>query len=64
MVTLHTVLKDPSYNEKAVLKKICKMANKVVVMSHKAVGFLTKIYDVQKAKIVLIEHGAPDMNQE
>ena len=62
IVTLHTILKKPSYNEKAVLKEICKMANKVVVMSHKAVQFLTRIYDVPKEKIVLIEHGVPDIH--
>jgi glycosyltransferase involved in cell wall biosynthesis len=62
IVTLHTILKTPSYNEKAVLKEICKMANKVVVMSHKAVQFLTTIYDVPEEKIALIEHGVPDIH--
>ena len=61
IVTLHTILKTPSYNEKAVLKEICKMAQKIVVMSHKAVEFLTTIYDVPKEKIALIEHGVPDI---
>ena len=62
IVTLHTILKTPSYNEKAVLKEICKMAHKIVVMSHKAVEFLTSIYDVSKEKIALIEHGVPDIH--
>src|SRR5258708_1128805 len=62
VVTLHTVLNAPSYNEKAVLKEICKMANKIVVMSHKAVGFLTSIYNVPQEKIVFIEHGVPDIH--
>ncbi len=62
IVTLHTILKTPSYNEKAILKEICKMASKVVVMSHKAVEFLTSIYDVPKAKIKIIEHGVPDIH--
>ncbi len=62
IVTLHTILKTPSYNEKAVLKEICKMAHKIVVMSHKAVEFLTSIYDVPKEKIALIEHGVPDIH--
>jgi glycosyltransferase involved in cell wall biosynthesis len=62
MVTLHTILKNPSYNEKAVLKEICKMANKVVVMSNKAIQFLTSIYDVPEEKIALIEHGVPDIH--
>jgi glycosyltransferase involved in cell wall biosynthesis len=62
IVTLHTILQTPSYNEKAVLKEICKMAAKIVVMSHKAVEFLTTIYDVPKEKIALIEHGVPDIH--
>ncbi len=62
VVTLHTVLKSPSYNEKAVLKEICKMASKIVVMSHKAVGFLTNIYEVPEEKIAFIEHGVPDFH--
>jgi glycosyltransferase involved in cell wall biosynthesis len=61
VVTFHTVLNAPSYNEKAVLKEICKMASKIVVMSHKAVGFLTTIYNVPKEKIAFIEHGVPDI---
>ena len=61
VVTLHTILKSPSYNEKAVLQQICKMAHKVVVMSHKAIEFLTGIYDVDKEKIAYIEHGVPDI---
>ncbi|WP_321995593.1 glycosyltransferase family 4 protein [Draconibacterium orientale] len=62
IVTLHTILKTPSYNERAVLKEICKMACKIVVMSHKAIEFLTTIYDVPKEKIALIEHGVPDIH--
>lgn len=61
IVTLHTIVKEPSYNEKAVLKEICKMANKVVVMSHKAIEFLVDIYNVDRDKIVYIEHGVPDI---
>lgn len=60
IVTLHTIVKTPSYNEKAVLQEICKMANRVVVMSQKAIGFLIDIYDVPEDKIVFIEHGVPD----
>jgi glycosyltransferase involved in cell wall biosynthesis len=62
IVTLHTILKNPSYNEKSVLQEICKMANKVVVMSHKAIEFLTNIYNVPEEKIVFIEHGVPDIH--
>lgn len=62
VVTLHTILKTPSYNQKIVLQQICKMASKIVVMSHKAIEFLTDIYQVPKEKIVFIEHGVPDIH--
>lgn len=60
VVTLHTIIKTPSYNEKTILQEICKMANRVVVMSQKAIGFLIDIYGVPKEKIAYIEHGVPD----
>lgn len=62
ITTLHTILETPSYTEKAILKEICKMSDRVIVMSHKAVHFLVEIYDVPKKKIVLIEHGVPDIH--
>ena len=61
VVTLHTILKAPSYNEKAVLQEIGKMAQKIVVMSQKAIDFLIDIYAVPREKIALIEHGVPDI---
>jgi len=61
VVTLHTIIKNPSYDQKAVLVEICKMAKKLVVMSHKAIELLTTLYEVDKRKIVYIEHGVPDI---
>ena len=61
IVTLHTVLKTPSYNEKAITLEICKMATRIVVMTNKAIEFLTEIYGIPADKIVLIEHGVPDV---
>lgn len=61
MVTLHTILKSPSSNEKAILQEICRMANRVIVMSRKAITFLEEIYDIPEEKITFIEHGVPDI---
>lgn len=61
IVTLHTILKNPSYNERAVLSEICKMAHTLVVMTNKAITFLVDIYGVPREKIELIEHGVPDI---
>ena len=62
ITTLHTVLKAPSYNEKAVMKEICKMSDRLVVMTHKAMRLLLNIYDVPQKNIALIEHGVPDIH--
>ncbi|GAA4431922.1 glycosyltransferase family 4 protein [Ravibacter arvi] len=62
LVTLHTVLRNPSYNERAVLTEICKLANSIVVMSQTAVEMLTEEYEISAKKIVKIEHGVPDIH--
>ncbi len=61
IVTLHTILKTPSFSQKSIMQEICTMADRVVVMSHKAIEFLEEIYNVPKEKISLFEHGVPDI---
>ncbi|MCJ7448397.1 MAG: glycosyltransferase family 4 protein [Bacteroidales bacterium] len=61
IVTIHTIIKSPSYNQKAILVEICRMANKIIVMSHKAIEFLTTIYKVEREKIVFVDHGVPNI---
>ena len=58
---LHTILKDPSYVQLTIIREIAKYSSKIVVMSQKAVGFLTTIYGISEDKIRLIEHGVPDL---
>jgi glycosyltransferase involved in cell wall biosynthesis len=61
IVTLHTVMQNPSNNQKEVLQTICGMANRVVVMSHKAIEMLVDIYEIPRNKIAYIEHGVPNI---
>ena len=61
IVTFHTVLKDPSYTQKLIVEEISRKAARIVVMSRLAVDFLTDIYHIPKEKIVVIEHGVPEM---
>ncbi len=62
IVIFHTVLRDPSYNEKNIVREIGKHAEKIVVMSRLAVEFLTNIYEIPLEKIDVIEHGVPDFD--
>ena len=58
---LHTVLKQPTYIQQTIIQQIAKRSSSIVVMSQKAIGFLTSIYQVPKEKIKYIEHGVPDL---
>lgn len=58
---LHTVLKDPSYVQRIIIREIAEQSSKVVVMSKRAVDFLTNIYEIPADKIQIIEHGVPDV---
>lgn len=62
IVTLHTVMNSPNYNEKAVLIEVCKMASKIVVMSRKAMELLVDLYEVPQNKMIFIEHGVPEIH--
>ncbi|MBD1393092.1 glycosyltransferase family 4 protein [Mucilaginibacter glaciei] len=58
---LHTILKEPSYVQRIIIREIAEQSSKIIVMSKRAVEFLTTIYDVPADKIQIIEHGVPDL---
>lgn len=62
LVTFHTVLKEPTFSEKAIISEIGKKADKVAVMSKMAVTFLEEIYQIPRKKITIIRHGFPEFD--
>ncbi len=58
---LHTIIKEPSYVQRVIIREIAEQSSKIIVMSKRAVEFLTTIYDVPFEKIQIIEHGVPDL---
>ncbi|WP_408587285.1 glycosyltransferase [Novosphingobium sp.] len=60
IVTLHTVLAEPSPDQRRVLDHILRRASKVMVMSRHSQGMLVREYGVDPARIAVIPHGAPD----
>lgn len=60
IVTLHTVIQVPSFTQKEILQRIGKIANRIVVMSYKAIEMLVEIYGIPREKIAYIEHGVPN----
>lgn len=61
VTTLHTVLREPSPTQRAVMDELLRLSERVVVMSQKAVGFLADIHGLPRDKVDLIPHGIPDI---
>jgi len=61
VTTLHTVLREPSPDQRAVLSEIAALSDRLVVMSQRGAEFLQEIYGVPEAKIAIIPHGIPDV---
>ncbi|MBK9925109.1 MAG: glycosyltransferase family 4 protein [Anaerolineales bacterium] len=61
VTTLHTILRDPTPDQRRVLEEIVSLSDRVVVMSERGAEFLQKIYHVSPDKIDIIPHGIPDI---
>jgi glycosyltransferase involved in cell wall biosynthesis len=59
--TLHTVLKEPSAEEKKIITRLSELSASLVVMSEHSADFLRDIYQVPERKIALIHHGILDV---
>ena len=58
VVVAHTVLSEPTPNQRHVLERVCAAADAVVVMTETARTRLFASFDVDHAKVLLIPHGA------
>lgn len=58
MVVAHTVLADPTPNQRRVLAAVCRRADVVVVMTESARRRLLTMYGLAPSKVVTIPHGA------
>jgi glycosyltransferase involved in cell wall biosynthesis len=61
VITLHTVLENPSHNQRRVMNALIQKASLLIVMAEKARGILRQCYDVDGSKITVIAHGIPDL---
>jgi glycosyltransferase involved in cell wall biosynthesis len=59
VVTLHTVLSEPTRHQAEVLKGLCAEAELVIVMTETALGLLVESGACAEAKVRLVPHGAP-----
>ena len=59
--TLHTVLRDPNPDQRAVMREIAALSDRLIVMSQQSVDILREVFHVPIDKIDLIPHGIPDL---
>jgi glycosyltransferase involved in cell wall biosynthesis len=60
VVVLHTVLKNPTPNQKKIIQEMAQRASRLVVMSELAVTLLQEVYAVPAEKVAQLYHGTPD----
>jgi len=61
VTTLHTVLRDPTPRQRAVLLELIRLSEATVVMSSSAADLLRESYGVQRDSVHVIPHGVPDL---
>jgi glycosyltransferase involved in cell wall biosynthesis len=61
VTTLHTVLREPDFDQRIVMEEIAALSDRLIVMSRQASEILQEVFHVPNAKIDLIPHGIPDL---
>jgi glycosyltransferase involved in cell wall biosynthesis len=59
-VTLHSVVDRPSSDQRAVMNRLIRVADRLIVMAEKGRAILRTVYGVPDRKIAVIPHGVPD----
>jgi glycosyltransferase involved in cell wall biosynthesis len=61
VTTLHTVLREPSAGQRAILTELIARSDATVVMSRSAALLLARAYGVDADRLEVIPHGVPDL---
>src|ERR1700730_7776974 len=61
VTTLHTVLREPNPEQRAVMEQLDELSNRFIVMADRGKRYLEQIYGVAQEKIDVIPHGIPDI---
>jgi glycosyltransferase involved in cell wall biosynthesis len=61
VTTLHTVLREPSPDQLAVMEEIAELSDRLVVMSQLSSQILQEVFRIPGSKIDMVPHGVPDL---
>ena len=60
IVTLHTVLSEPSEQQATIIERLAALASRIMVMSQRGRELLIERHGVDAARITVVAHGAPE----
>jgi len=63
IATLHTVLHNPSPNQKRIVQEMGRMCDCLVVMVKIGRKILTEVYGIDPKKVTVIPHGVPNVHR-
>lgn len=63
VATLHTVLQNPSPNQKRIVQEMGKLCEAMIVMVRTGREILLRVYDADPRKITVILHGVPNVHR-
>jgi glycosyltransferase involved in cell wall biosynthesis len=61
VTTLHTVIREPTAGQRAILSTLIALSAATVVMSRSAASLLETAYGVDSSRLDIIPHGVPDV---
>src|SRR6202795_4111787 len=61
VTTLHTVLREPNADQRAVMKQLDELSSRFIVMSDRGKDYLEEIFGIVREKVDVIPHGIPDI---
>jgi polysaccharide biosynthesis protein PslF len=64
IVTTHTVLLNPSAQQRIVLGELGRLSAQVVTMAESSIPILNDTYGIRSGKITFIPHGVPDLSMK
>ena len=63
VTTLHTVLPQPSPNQRHIIQAMAQYSQRIVTMAGRSASLLESVYGVPSEKIAVIHHGVPLLRQ-
>lgn len=61
VTTLHTILENPTNDQRNVMRELLRLSDRLVVMGAKGAEILQQVYEAPVSKLDIIPHGIPDV---